>query len=57
MADLTHQTAEQLLTFFRDGAVSPVEVTQEVLQRIQRINPLINAFCLVDEEAVLQVRE
>ena len=53
MADLTHQTAEQVLTFFRDGAVSPVEVTQEVLQRIQRINPLINAFCLVDEEAAL----
>jgi aspartyl-tRNA(Asn)/glutamyl-tRNA(Gln) amidotransferase subunit A len=53
MADLTHQTAEQLLTLFRDGAVSPVEVTQEVLQRIQRINPLINAFCLVDEEAAL----
>ena len=53
MADLTHQTAEQLLTLFRDGAVSPLEVTQEVLQRIQRINPLINAFCLVDEEAAL----
>ena len=53
MSDLTQCTVEQLLTMFRGGAVSPVEVTQEVLLRIQRINPLINAFCLVDEEAAL----
>ena len=53
MSDLTQCTVEQLLTLFRGGAVSPVEVTQEVLLRIQRINPLINAFCLVDEEAAL----
>ncbi len=53
MSDLTQCTVEQLLTLFRGGAVSPVEVTQEVLLRIQRINPLINAFCLVDEDAAL----
>ena len=53
MSDLSQCTVEQLLTLFRGGAVSPVQVTQEVLQRIQRINPLINAFCLVDEEAAL----
>lgn len=53
MSDLTQCTVEQLLTLFRGGAVSPVQVTQEVLLRIQRINPLINAFCLVDEEAAL----
>ena len=53
MSDLSQCTVEQLLTLFRGGAVSPVEVTQEVLLRIQRINPLINAFCLVDEEAAL----
>jgi len=54
MSDLTQCTVEQLLTLFRGGAVSPVEVTQEVLLRTQRINPLINAFCLVDEEAALK---
>ncbi len=53
MSDLTQCTVEQLLTLFRGGAVSPVEVTQEVLLRTQRINPLINAFCLVDEDAAL----
>ena len=53
MSDLTQCTVEQLQTLFRGAAVSPVEVTQEVLLRIQRINPLINAFCLVDEEAAL----
>ncbi len=54
MSDLTQCTVEQLLTLYRGGAVSPVDVTQEVLLRIQRINPLINAFCLVDEEAALK---
>ena len=54
MSDLTQCTVEQLLTLYRGGAVSPVEVTQEVLLRIQCINPLINAFCLVDEEAALK---
>jgi len=53
MSDLTQQTAEQLLALYRSGAVSPVEVTQNVLQRIQRLNPRLNAFCLVDEEAAL----
>ena len=54
MSDLTQCTVEQLLTLYRGGAVSPVDVTQEVLLRIQRINPLINAFCLVDEGAALK---
>jgi len=53
MSDLTPCTAEQWQTLFRGGAVSPVEVTQDVLQRIARLNPLLNAFCLVDEESAL----
>lgn len=32
---------------------SPVQATQQVLQRIARLNPQLNAFCLVDEEAAL----
>jgi len=51
--DLTQTPAHELLALYRSGQASPVEVTQAVLQRIGRINPKINAFCLVDEKAAL----
>ncbi len=54
MADLTQHTAEQLLALYREGAASPVEVTRQVLQRIAKLNPVLNAFCFVDEEAALK---
>jgi len=53
MDDLTQCTATQLLGLFRSGQASPVEATQAVLQRIARFNPLLNAFCLIDEEAAM----
>ena len=53
MSDLTQRTATQLLDLYRQGEASPVEVTQAVLQRIARLNPLLNAFCWVDEAAAL----
>jgi len=53
MADLTQCTATQLLDLYRSGQASPVEATQAVLERIARLNPLLNAFCLIDEAAAL----
>jgi aspartyl-tRNA(Asn)/glutamyl-tRNA(Gln) amidotransferase subunit A len=52
--DLTQLSAETLIGLYRSGAASPVDVTQAVLARITRVNPQINAFCLVDEAAALQ---
>jgi aspartyl-tRNA(Asn)/glutamyl-tRNA(Gln) amidotransferase subunit A len=49
-ADLT---GGELVAMYRGGKISPVEVTQAVLRRIERLNPLCNAFCLVDEERAL----
>ena len=46
-------TATQLLQLYRSGAASPVDATQAVLDRIDRLNPRLNAFCLVDHEAAL----
>ncbi|MFY8193358.1 MAG: amidase family protein, partial [Limnohabitans sp.] len=54
MQQLTQCTATQLLTLYRSGAASPVQATEAVLQRINQLNPRLNAFCLVDEEAALQ---
>lgn len=51
--DLTQIPAHELLAMYRSGQASPVEVTQAVLQRIERVNPQINAFCLVDEDAAM----
>ena len=53
MADLTQCTAIELLGLYRSGAASPVEATQAVLQRIARLNPLLNAFCLIDEATAM----
>ena len=51
--DLTQCSAVQLLAMYRSAQVSPVEVTQAVLARINQTQPVLNAFCLVDEEAAL----
>ena len=44
--DLTQCTAHQLLQLYRSGQASPVEATQAVLSRIERLNPRLNAYCL-----------
>lgn len=51
--DLTQCTAHELLALYRSGQASPVDTTQAVLSRIARLNPQLNAFCLVDAEAAL----
>ena len=51
---LAEFTATELLRAYRNGTASPVEATQAVLARIERLNPQLNAFCLVDAEAALQ---
>ena len=51
--ELTDCTATELLAIYRSGAASPVEATQAVLARIDRLNPQLNAFCLVDADAAL----
>jgi Asp-tRNA(Asn)/Glu-tRNA(Gln) amidotransferase A subunit family amidase len=43
--------ATTLAADIRLASVSPVEVTEAVLARIERVNPVINAFCTVAAEA------
>lgn len=52
-ADLTQATATELLASFRTGRASPVEATHAVLDRVERWDPELNAFCLVDADAAL----
>lgn len=51
--DLTQCTATELLELYRTGAASPVEATQAVLDRIEAVDPTINAFCLVAGEEAM----
>lgn len=52
--DLNWFTATELLDRYRDGRLSPVEVTQAALDRIEAVDEKLNSFCLVDGEAALE---
>jgi aspartyl-tRNA(Asn)/glutamyl-tRNA(Gln) amidotransferase subunit A len=51
--DLAFASALSLVEQFRTRALSPVEVAQGLLQRLEALQPKLNAFCLVDGEGAL----
>ncbi|MGW2698606.1 amidase [Streptomyces sp. NPDC001340] len=55
---LTDLTAVQLLDGYRKGEFSPVEATEQALQRARRIQPEVNAFVrLTEQDALARARE
>ncbi|GLZ08667.1 amidase [Actinomadura sp. NBRC 104412] len=52
--DPTGLTATELLDAYGRRELTPVEATEAVLERIERIDPRLNAFCLVDPEWSLE---
>ncbi|OIJ98715.1 amidase [Streptomyces sp. MUSC 14] len=55
---LTDLTAVQLLDGYRKGEFSPVEATEQALERARRIQPEVNAFVrLTEEDALTRARE
>jgi aspartyl-tRNA(Asn)/glutamyl-tRNA(Gln) amidotransferase subunit A len=46
-------SAEELLGHYRGHTLSPVEVTRAILQRAERSQPVLNAFCVLDPDAAL----
>ncbi len=46
-------SATELLRLYRRRQLSPVETTRAVLARIERFDPAVNAFCLVDGDRAL----
>ncbi|EFL25852.1 amidase, partial [Streptomyces himastatinicus ATCC 53653] len=58
MTDLHDLTAVQLLERYGSGDLSPVEATRAALDRIEQIQPSVNAYSRVDgEEALRQAEE
>ena len=47
-------SATELIAAYRARAISPVEVTEALLARIQRLNPTINAFTDITADLALQ---
>jgi aspartyl-tRNA(Asn)/glutamyl-tRNA(Gln) amidotransferase subunit A len=57
-ADLAYTPATELAALIRDRKLSPVELTRAVLDRVERLNPVVNAFCtLTPDLAVAAARE
>jgi aspartyl-tRNA(Asn)/glutamyl-tRNA(Gln) amidotransferase subunit A len=48
---LAWRSALEIAALIRDKQLSPVELTTMLLARIEALNPRLNAFCLVTEEA------
>ena len=51
--DLAFLSASELVERYRAGTLSPVEATRAVLDRIERLNGRLNAYCLVDEDGAM----
>ncbi len=49
--------AEDLLTLYRARALSPVEVLKDVLERVARMNPWVNAFAAMNPRALAAAGE
>ena len=55
--DLCYMSALELAAAIRTKKVSPVEMIDSVLTRIEQLNPKLNAFCLVTADAARQAAQ
>ena len=55
---MTYLSVAEMARGFREGRLSPVEIADDVLARIERADPAVNAYILVDaEQARASARE
>ncbi|MEO8165615.1 MAG: amidase [Betaproteobacteria bacterium] len=52
--DILGVTAGELTRLYRSKKLSPVETTRAALERIARLNPIYNAFVMVDEARAMK---
>src|ERR1041385_5380694 len=57
MPDIKSLTAAELLRLYRRKELSPVEVTRDQLDRIEKFQPVINAFIIVDRDGALKAAQ
>ncbi|MGH7098217.1 MAG: amidase [Stellaceae bacterium] len=51
--EIAYASAAALLDLYRRGVLSPIEVTEILLARLERLQPRLNAFCIVDRDGAL----
>src|SRR5260370_39445213 len=51
--DVAYASAVSLLHLYRRKVLSPVEATRLILDRLDALQPKINAFCIVDRDGAL----
>ncbi|MFN8676298.1 MAG: amidase [Thermomicrobiales bacterium] len=51
--DVAFLSAENLVAAFRARRLSPVEVTEAILARIERVNPIVNAYTTVSADQAM----
>jgi aspartyl-tRNA(Asn)/glutamyl-tRNA(Gln) amidotransferase subunit A len=51
--DLALISATEMVAGFKDKSLSPVETTRAALDRIERFNPRVNAYCLIDADGAM----
>jgi aspartyl-tRNA(Asn)/glutamyl-tRNA(Gln) amidotransferase subunit A len=51
--DIAYASAISLLDLYRKKTLSPVEATRLLLDRLDRLQPKLNAFCIVDGDGAL----
>ncbi|HTV46567.1 MAG TPA: amidase [Stellaceae bacterium] len=51
--DVAYASAVSLIERYRRRALSPVEATKALFERLDRLQPRINAFCIVDRDGAL----
>lgn len=52
--EIAEMSGVELLAHYRDKRLSPVEVTEDALARIERFNPQVNAYCHIDQQGALE---
>ncbi|WP_339630921.1 amidase [uncultured Sneathiella sp.] len=52
--ELAFRSAHSLSSAFRSGELSPVDVTENLFSRIEQLEPVLNAFCVLDRDAALE---
>jgi len=57
MTSIQSFTAADLLRLYRKRELSPVEVTRDQLDRIEKFQPIINAFIIVDRDGALKAAQ
>src|SRR3712207_360018 len=51
--DVAFLSAEELVAAYHTRRLSPVEVTEAILARIDRVNPVVNAYTTVSAEQAI----